>query len=276
MSLKALLDGDIFQYEIGALTDSEYKPVSWSICQKILEEKIQHILDATGADEYQIYLTSDDKSNFRYEIATIQPYKGSRSAEKPHWYYHVRNYLVDQKGAQEVSGQEADDAMSIEQWKDYIGNIHHWQEYNGYDNHPDEEWFKEILPKHTNTVICSRDKDLNMVPGWHYNWGCGNQKEIKMWWQDEIGGLRCFYKQLLTGDPVDNILGLYNVGPRAECVKRLNSLGEERSLYLSVLEEYEKRFGSYAEQFLIEHGRLLWMRRHEGEMWSPPSTKEDT
>lgn len=263
--MKALIDADIFQWELGSLTDDEYKPVGWPIVQNMVQAKIDRIMEATGASEYQLYVTSEDKSNFRFDVATIQPYKGNRSgSEKPHWYTQIRNLLVDQRGAIECFGQEADDAMSIAQWEDYRDML----AFN-------EKAMEEVEPvlnvrENLRTVICSRDKDLNMVPGYHYTWSAGGQKERPMWFQTELGGLQCFYKQCLTGDSTDHILGLFGVGKSSTLLKKIDELEDELSMYEFVLEQYQKRFGSYAEQFLIENARLLWMRSKEHELWLPP------
>ena len=144
--MKALIDFDIFSYEFGNCSDAEYRPLAWPLVQARLQGRIDKILEATGADCYQGYLTSSDKSNFRYDIATIRPYKGQRVSEKPHHYDRIRSFLVEYRGAIMCYGQEADDAMSIEQYK-LLG--------------------KE--PSDCHTVIATRDKDLDMVPGYHYN-----------------------------------------------------------------------------------------------------------
>lgn len=273
--MKALIDADIFQWEFGSATDNEYKPLSWPLVQARIQGRIDRILDATGADEYQLYLTTDDKSNFRYNVATIRPYKGNRTTEKPHWYSHIRNFLVDQRGADEVSGMEADDAISIAQWKDYKEEKYKYYSY--IEDDPIEkshlgELDESLSSWQCNTIICSRDKDLDMVPGWHYCWGAGKQKEKEMWWQDEISGLRCFYKQLLTGDSIDNIPGLYGVGRSSKLLSDIDSLDSELEMFQFVQREYDKRFGTYSEKFLIENARLLWMLRKEGELWEPPIT----
>ena len=269
--MKALIDGDIFQHEFGSATDDEFKPLSWPLVQARVQGRINGILEATQADDYQIYLTTDDKSNFRYQIASIRPYKARRATEKPHWYTHIRNFLVDHRGAEEVSGMEADDAMSIAQYEDLekcdgLSRI----QSNNWSTLPEDA---PDLKKSARTVICTRDKDLNMVPGWHYTWGAGKQKEQSMWWQSELGGKRAFYSQLLTGDVTDNIPGLFGVGKSSKLLKDINSIDNEHDLYLHVYKEYERRFGSYAEQFLTENARLLWMLRYEGEVWTPPVLK---
>ena len=147
-------------------------------------------MEKTRADGMKLYLSNSDK-NFRKEVATILPYKGQRTSEKPHYWKQIRDFLLNHRGAILVDWIEADDAVSIEQMdsdKDY------------------------------DTVICSVDKDLNMIPGWHYNW-----RKDNFYWVDEITGIRSFYKQLLTGDKVDNILGLYGVGEKSSYVSQSRS-----------------------------------------------------
>lgn len=239
--MKALIDADIFQYEFGSCTDNEFLPLPWPLVQARVQARIDKIMEETGADEYQLYVTSDDKSNFRYKLATIKPYKGHRKQEKPYWYTHIRNFLVDFRGAIEVFGMEADDAIAIEQYK----NINE-------------------------TIICSRDKDLRMVPGWHYSWNIGDTPSKKPYFIQENEGLKNFYCQLLTGDPVDNIPGLYGVGTSSKLLNRVRDCSNEVGMYSIVRDEYEKRFGSYVDQFLLENARLLWMKRTEDDEWEPP------
>ena len=237
MTKIALIDADIFQYEFGSATDNEYKPLAWPLVHSRLQARISGILEATGCKKYKLFLTSNDKSCFRYYIASIRLYKANRASEKPHWYYPIRNFLIDHRGAQEVSGMEADDAISIEQ----------------YSSDPES------------TVICSRDKDLNMVPGWHYSWGAGLQKEKLMWYQDEIGGLKSFYKQLLTGDAVDNIPGLFGVGKSSSLLKKIDQMNSGNEMFTFCYDEYYKRFGYYADKFIEENSRLLWMLRSKDD-----------
>jgi hypothetical protein len=110
-----------------------------------------------------------------------------------------------------------------------------------------------------------------MVPGWHYSWSAGTKhKEKEMYYVSEIEGLRNFYTQLLTGDTVDNIPGLFGVGKSSSLVKHLDTLDNADDMYLFVRSHYEKRFGSYCDMFLLENARLLWMLREEGVMWEPP------
>lgn len=261
--MKALIDGDIFGYEMGSLTKKEPEPdqediapdtkvgelLPFEVCWGAVQSKIERILEAVKADEYMIYLSSPEIQTWRMEAATIKPYKGHRDdKEKPAYWELIRSNLAIHYPCEIVEFMEADDALSIEQYQDLKVNP-----------------TKDVA----NTVICSRDKDLNMVPGFHYAWACGKSPERELWWQDELGGLREFYKQVLMGDVTDNIPGLFGVGEKSALVKKLADMESEREMFNHVFKCYQDRFGSYAQQFLIENGQLLWMQRTPEDRWNP-------
>lgn len=189
---------------------------------------IEDILDQTQADSYEIYLTGSN--NFRSNIARTVPYKGNRTGRKPELYDAIRNYMVKYHGARVVEGFEADDAMSIAQ------------------------------SKRDKTVICSIDKDLLMVPGLHYNWVKENLESI-----NEVEGYRNFWKQMASGDTVDNIIGLPKIGE----VKAAKLVQEENtffSMFRKVWDKYKEAFGAEAADRFVENIYLLWMVRDESEI----------
>lgn len=241
----ALIDYDLLVYEYAGITKEDGTPQELHLCKSLLFAKIDDIVRLSGADSHVGYLTGS--GNFREHIATIKPYKGNRAKhEKPEHYTAIREILINRKESHLIHMMEADDALSIHQ--------------NLCNN-------DKNLPM---SILCSRDKDLDMVPGWHYSWSVGKAKEKKAWLQDKIGGLRCFYKQLLTGDTVDNIPGLFGVGAKSSLLETVQVLTTEWEMFDFVRGHYIKRFGSYAEQFLLENGRLLWMLRTEGDLWEFP------
>lgn len=232
--MHALIDADILCYEIGSMRNPDGNPLPWPLIQKLVDNKIQDIQQACEATSWQGYLTGE--GNFRYDIATIQPYKGNRSAtEKPFWKEAIFNYLRDERNCQVVKGYEADDQIAIDYEEDCI--------------------------------ICSRDKDLKQIPGWHYGWAAGKQKEKAPYFVTEIQGVRNFYSQLLTGDVADNILGLFGVGENAASVKRLQTFTTEQECFQEIKLQYQLRFGSYWDMFLCENGTLLWLLRYKGDKW---------
>ena len=223
--MKALLDGDILTYRIGFASEGETE----IIAKARVDEFLSDLLMDLDVDDYQGYLTGD--GNFREQVAVTAPYKGNRTGRKPEHYQCIRDYLVSDWGFTVVHGQEADDAIAI-----------------------------EATSLKNNCIICTIDKDLDQVPGWHYNF----VKRI-IYYVEPSDGLRSFYKQILTGDRVDNVVGLRGIGP-AKAERLLGRCGSEQILYKLCVEAY----GGDAER-VLENGRLLWLRRYEGQQWEPPS-----
>lgn len=244
------------------------------IAKSNVRNTIQSILDNTGADEYRIFLSG--KENFREKIASILPYKGNRDPEaKPIYYDLIKEYLLKEYNAIIVDGMEADDGMSIAQYNDIDEIIYNkctddeyllWYNNEGFD-------YSRILSKYGNTVICSQDKDLNMVPGWHYNDKGG------LYFVEVLKGLKNFYTQMLTGDAIDNIPGLYKLTGK-KVFKRikddLQSCNTEEELYSYVRTCYMEAFkcdpnNTDIDLLLTELGRLLWMRQYESQLWVYPN-----
>jgi len=161
-----------------------------------------------------------------------------------------------------TTGYEADDAMAIQQCQS-------------------EE----------DKVICSRDKDLRMVPGYHYGWESGKQGEFDLQYIDEIGylelnvdkkkveggGILFFYAQMLMGDTVDNIPGCKGIGYK-KAYELLNGLTDPLEMEEVVWHTYKEKHPDKSleelRELFIEQGRLLWMIREmdeEGNLvhWEP-------
>lgn len=233
--MHALLDADIFLYELGSATNDEGDPLAWNLVLSRLDARIEQILDATQAETWQGYITG--KGNFREDKATIKDYKGNRNrAGRPFWYQGIHEYLVRDRAVRVCHGWEADDQICMEHGE--------------------------------GTIICSRDKDLKQIPGWHYSWPSWKQEERSPYYISEIDSLRFFYSQLLTGDSTDNILGLYGVGPKSATVQRIQELENELDMFLEVKGQYELRFGNHWPMFMEENGALLYLLRHPEDSWN--------
>jgi len=122
--------------------------------------------------------------SFRDKIATVRPYKGNRDpSHKPYHYDSIRDYLQAQYGSFVTSHIEADDAVSI------LAHDH-------YERRKPER-----------LVIATIDKDLDQIPGWHYNY---MQKVHYAITNTEAE--RFFVYQILAGDATDNITGVWRCG----------------------------------------------------------------
>lgn len=244
----ALIDADILCYEMGSLKDDDNpeEPIGTIELEEAIHYRIRSIIEGARCAGYKVYLTGE--GNFREKIATIQPYKGNRAdKEKPYHYQFLRDLFVEEYHAEVIDGMEADDKLAIE-----------------HTECPDT------------TVICTRDKDLLQVAGWHYGWPCGHQKERELHRVTEWEGLYSLYKQMLTGDRTDHIKGLSGTRKKpgigsAKADKILKGCQNEAALYVAVLLAYQDRYGSrYGWKFLLENARLLYMLRHEEDEWLPP------
>ncbi len=214
--MKALIDADIVAYRVACTLEEDDAE---DFVYARTEDLVDQILVNTEATEYRLFLTGKD--NFRY---TIYPeYKAHRPKEKPFWLEKCREYLKATFNAEIVNGQEADDALGIAQTED--------------------------------TIICSIDKDLLMIPGQHYNFV---KDEFITVTPDE--GIKHFYMQCLTGDRADNIKGIEKIGPK-KAEKILAGCVTEQELFNAVREAYGND-----EEFLM-NGRVLWIRRKDNEDW---------
>ena len=199
------------------------------------DHTIQTILDNLATSKYIGYFSGHH--NFRVDVATLLPYKGNRDpSHKPYWYKEIKQHLIDNYNSYIVHGMEADDGMSITQW--------------------------QHLTEDELTCIVSQDKDLRMVPGFHYLPNSQELLEVSY-----LDGCRTFYKQMLKGDSTDNIPGLFKVtGKKANkhLMRVVDESVDEMEMYEHVLTCYEGNVN-----IVKEIGQLLWMKRDEEEDWEP-------
>lgn len=244
--MHALIDGDIFLYAFGSAKRENGQPLQWPFLISRMDGQLSNILKSVDATSHQIYLTGD--GNYRERVATILPYKGNRPTEKPYWYQQVKDFLIHHRGAALVEGMEADDKLGIEQYKDFLYQ----------DNLLGEDC---KISENCKTIICSLDKDLDMIPGWHYNW-----KKNEKYFVDALTGWKNFWKQMLTGDATDNILGLYGVGKSSSLLKQIDEMNTPADMQELVETQYKKRFGNKWHEFFSEFYQLLWILRSEDEI----------
>lgn len=258
----AMVDADVLRYEMGSLTqehpflETERTPVQTQFLEQRLRDKIDIIIAGSGCRDFIFYFS--EGGNFRDDVAKQQKYKGNRVGfERPFHWITVNDYIKRNYPYIEVRGREADDALAEEQRK------------NG-----------------TRTIICTRDKDLLITPGWHYRWACGErQKEVPAHYVDEKTAWRNFFYQMLIGDGTDNIPGCgekierlwggklvlrrQGVGKKA-ALNLLSKIEDKNTLFHVVRMEYVKRFDELYEEKMLENARLLFVGQKEDDLfdWS--------
>jgi len=237
----ALIDADIVGYRVGFTTQD----VPVEIAELRTDELIRRIVHETEAKDYKCFLSGED--NFRY---TVYPeYKGNRlNKPKPIHLDAIREHIVRYHHGRVVCGWEADDELCIEQ-----------HSFND------------------RSIICSIDKDLLQVPGWHFNFVTGVTRFIS-----PFEGLRKFYGQLIAGDGADNIPSFdgkvrHQVPKFIErLIEPLNGMTEEREMYEYVEDIYlsqapDNMYRSIATSIMHRNAKLLHLLRKENDEWTPPN-----
>jgi 5'-3' exonuclease len=182
----ALLDGDLIGYRCAAsCSPTKAKPVLEPLDLAIqrADELCWRILTDVDSSEYEMYLGGSE--NFRKKVDP--EYKANRKAEKPQWLEPLREFLIEEWGAQVCGGYETDDALGIRATEIGLGKF----------------------------VICSIDKDLKQIPGDHYNF-----VKLEHFTISDFEAQQHFWASMLIGDTSDNIRGVDGIGP----VKALRAL----------------------------------------------------
>lgn len=229
------IDADYIVYRVGfAVKDDEPIEYALSTVKHAIENVWAKFPKATTR---RVFISG--KNNFRDKIATIQVYKGNRDpAKKPKFYDEIRQYMVDYHGAEIVNGMEAEDAAAIQQY-----------------SHKDKS-----------TILVGQDKDLQCIPGWHFN-----PVKDTLHYQTLADANVSFWKQVITGDRTDNILGLEGYGPVA-ANKIIDPCNKDwDAMYRATLDEYGKVYGSRAFDVMHETAQLVWILRKEGETYDGSS-----
>jgi 5'-3' exonuclease len=225
------IDADLVAYRCAASVEPHGEcDIAILRCDRLMRQ----ILYETDTESCLSFLSGKD--NFRYKINP--DYKANRKdTPPPRFLEDCKEYLVTEWHSQINNECEADDLLGIAQTEE--------------------------------TIIASLDKDLMMIPGWHYSWeisGSNWTKEAKLSYVTPLEGLQMFYKQMLIGDTSDNIFGVERIG-KVKAAKLLDHVEEEEEMIDIV-------FGLYKEdaQRFYMNAQCLWILQKEGETWAKRTT----
>jgi 5'-3' exonuclease len=219
--LKVLIDSDIVTFSCAAYNE----PWGWDACREDIDNLMKRIIESTESDSYLAILTGDD--TYRYEIDPN--YKANRKDKpRPIYLEDARAHLVTAWGAVLTDRIEADDRLGIEQCQSEFGS----------------------------TCIASIDKDLKQIPGYHFNWRKNERILVS-----PLDGLRCFYRQLLTGDTTDNVPGVGGIG-KVKSAKLIDNLTDEVDMFQVCQALYD------SEERLLRNGQLLYIHQRENDDWA--------
>lgn len=234
--MHALIDGDILVYRIGYSTED----VPERLAGVRLRDYFNEITESLLISSYTTYLTSTDKSNYRFQVDST--YKANRVQPKPRHYEYLRNTILNDPLFHSclVSGKEADDRIGIN---------------------------ASIYPSHRDYIVVSIDKDLKQIPGWHYDF-----VKKRKFYVTKKQAAKFLYYQLLVGDSADNVPGITGIGESigtkllAECADERDCYRVVREIYLDVCDIPS----------LIRRGQLLKIQQKDDEpLWQPPELSEE-
>jgi hypothetical protein len=220
-----------------------------SIVDSLIDNVVDHYKLRRNHVQVSPFLSSS--KNFRHEIARQKTYKGNRDQEsRPIHYQRLRDHLVHRWGAKIVSGREADDEVSI--------------------------LARQHLKHNEPYVVATVDKDLDQIPGPHYNY----RKHV-FYDVNDYEARRAFWIQVLAGDSGDNVPGCYGVGvSKAAAIvdEALESQHSDNDIWQRVLAVYlgsvDRKGCPYdldtAEAVALETAQLVYMQQTRGELWAPP------
>lgn len=226
------IDGDIIAYRIACAVDED-----------ATEGHVRSATDSFIAlrcltpfpelTPYQIYLTeSPNDRNFRHTVAKTAPYKGFRG-EKPPMLPVVRQHMLDSWDAfLAPATMECDDVIAM----NVVQNQVHGS---------------------TTEVILSIDKDFDQIACDRYNFVTGKTTSPDAW-----EACKNVYKQILTGDAVDNIKGAEGCGD-ATASMLIDSCENEIDMWLICVDQmgYERA---------LENAQLVYLLRHAFDYFHVP------
>lgn len=244
-----LIDADIELFRISQQHELE---VDWGDCvtmssdsdsaKTVFKERIQGLLDKTGADDYILCISGSE--NFRKKYHPT--YKSNRVSRKPIGYNKLKEYAMENFTYKLYEDLEADDVMGI---------------------------LASLPVKNKEYFIYSDDKDMWTIPAliWCEESGkiVKNTKERADLW---------LYTQILTGDVVDGYKGCPKVG-KVKAEKALADCETEEQLRDAALREFVKAYkddeaGKQAMLDQAQQARILrhtdWdMKKKSVILWNP-------
>lgn len=190
MTRIALIDADVNAFQAAVVNEkaTDWGDGLWTLhafeedAEKSFRDSINRIQEATGADKVILAFSDDDRSaNWRLDV--LPTYKATRAGQRsPMLRKYITNWARENYETISKPTLEGDDVLGILATR------------KGTDE----------------LVICTIDKDLKTIPGFHYNFGKRELFEVT-----EEQADRWHIYQTLVGDTTDNYSGCPGMGHEA-------------------------------------------------------------
>lgn len=229
-----LIDADSILFKVCCTNESK------GGIRKAIKDELKYIDRECMYDQVRIAVKG--KGNFRYKV--YSNYKSNRPPLDPDLkkrLTYAHEWVLDNYPAVTADGMEADDLVSI--------------------------WAWEALNSEIDYIIAHIDKDLDQIPGKHFNF---NKKEHYI--VSAVDGYNKLIEQWISGDSADGIPGLKGYG-KAKALKVMNGVALEdldrtvRSLYKSL---------GYSDEYCQQMHDCVYMLQNWDELYvHEPSLKPE-
>lgn len=211
----AVIDGDGIPYILGWVNKEHTDIPTMEVS---VDNWMKDFLLLCGAKFYIGIIKNAAERCFRYQIYKYKPYKAGRPEKEEYmkfWEPLIRERLEKVWGfVQAPTYLETDDIVAL------------------------------LVEGNPSMVMCSPDKDLKQVSGWHYNYkdmGTDKHKGLQFITPEEAEQNLLY--QLLVGDGTDGISGLVNCGDvkARKLLKDTPAMMQRTEIKLA----YQKQYGPY-------------------------------
>lgn len=217
--LVGLIDADFIKYYVAYDIERMFKQglnpdavIPYNTIVVLTQKRINEIMDATNniSKNWIFLFSGKTRDNYRSQIACVKKYKGNRT--------YTEKYTNESKYRDLV--------------EDYIRENFHY--------HIEEDLEADdlcVMAHSKDTYIYSNDKDLQISPGYHYN--IRDKKFFKI---EEDEAFRILMIQCLSGDSVDNIMGVDGTG-KVIAGRIVKKAKDKEEIIKNVISTYTKKYG---------------------------------
>jgi len=217
--------------EFTAEEDRRHLEKSWKNLQRLVQETCNKIF----ASDYLMAVKGP--TNYRDDMYPAYKQNRKKPASKTNNIVPLlRKLAVREDLAIEATYREADDMLRI--------------------------WATQATLAGDDFVIVSQDKDLDCIPGKHFNMRKNVLREVSA-----HDALRFEYRQLLSGDPTDNIPGVPQIGPIKAEAFLANTITEEEMQEI-VVEQYLNAYGDEWRAYLLSNGKMTYLQKHANDFFT--------
>lgn len=237
------IDGDMLCYVAGGNEDT-----SVATSRRIVQNMVETFREQAQAERSVLQLTASGcLKGYRVLVPTSQPYQAQRKGSKrPKNWGYLRDWLSSYDGPD----------FKVKVW----------------DDREADDGFGYVSASRPNDVVCTNDKDMRMLSGWHLDWVTKELFKVpddcyEMEQGGKLYGYKWFLQQMLQGDTADHIRGLGKcaAAPRgcgeATARKMLAGTACKAEGIEAVVGFYKGAFDDKWANEFAEQAMLLWIRR---------------